>query len=406
MLMSSHNLHQYWVLAYYKEKDGNASRGKMLVHAESEFSAAGVFQACFRAQGFSSFYYESLIAATVYLEQSREAEWLCIRALHSMAGRTALIFEERKITCPPAIEQDWFTLNADSSPECIPVEGRVYLLIDGALYHTCSGKFILPVLYSLNCRWGCLLQGDAQAASEDYAPYLIEIPSVPERTLTQQQFLTWCCENPAGILLHSSRDFAALSQHFRKFTYLPVADNTTWCFFRFYDPGIFYLLVSHLNTAEVRHFFQGITGCRFLHEGNACVLSYDPEQNNKVTPERVTITPYLQQVFQQARQAALITKIEESLPAPADSSGTGLPADERKNLIIRTLNQAYLLGLTHPKALYYFLTAEICFPDENRASRWEAAEAYSSSQIVRALHYLELTLKCRIPGDSECLHAV
>ena len=92
MLMSSHNLHQYWVLAYYKEKDGNASRGKMLVYAESEFSAAGVFQACFRAQGFSSFYYESLIAATVYLEQSREAEWLCIRALHSMTGRTALIF--------------------------------------------------------------------------------------------------------------------------------------------------------------------------------------------------------------------------------------------------------------------------------------------------------------------------
>ncbi|WP_283126850.1 DUF4123 domain-containing protein [Providencia stuartii] len=383
---------QYWVMEYYKDKDGISARGKILVCAENELYAAEVFRLYFMNQGFSSFYYESLISLQGYLAQSQQSEWLCIQALNTIAEQSALIFEEREITYPLAIEQACLTIRSIESLRSELAEERVYILVDAARYHVCSEQFILPVLYSLNCPWGCLLQGESGAALEDSAPYLIEIPSAPERSLTQQQFLTFCCENAVGILLQSSLSFADLSHHFRKFTYMPIANGTAWYFFRFYDPDIFYLLVSHLSTVEIKHFLRNITGCYFLSDGRPYVLSYYPEQNDVAAARPLRITPYLQQVFQHYQQALLIKKIDENFPEPVGSHKVTSSTVERKTQITQTLNQAYLLGLTHPKALYYFLVAQINFPDEHWLSRWKIAKAYSSSQEVSSLHYLELTI--------------
>ncbi|MEQ5139005.1 hypothetical protein [Providencia alcalifaciens] len=65
---------------------------------------------------------------------------------------------------------------------------------------------------------------------------------------------------------------------------------------------------------------------------------------------------------------------------------------KEKKEIINELNRAYLFGLTNPKAIYYFLIAQIVFFNKEFLSLWSVASHYSSSQEIRALHYLDLTI--------------
>lgn len=394
MKLISHNLQQHWVMAFYKEKDGRAFRGKVLIRGQNELQASDTFMDFFVHQGFSFVYYESCVSVRDYLEQSLRSELRCIQALNTIKDNAGWIFEEQEVTYPLAIEHPCLAVKMVKNLQHAlrQEKGKLYLIIDGAKYQALRGQFILPTLYTLNCQWASLLTGENHTGLEDSAPYLIAFPCEDEQTLTQQQFFAFCCENPVGILLRTSHDFSSLSHHLRKFTYMPIREKNTWCFFRFYDPTIFALLISHIDIAEAQHFFNGILAYYYLNKGEPHVLSYHPEQIDNVVNKPLALTPYLQHVLQDEQQALLIAKMVANFPEPVDLQHVSLSPVPVDIQIVQKLNQAFLLGLTHPKALYYFLVAQINFPDSAWVSRWDIAKSYSTSQEIRALHYLELTL--------------
>lgn len=94
-----------------------------------------------------------------------------------------------------------------------------------------------------------LVSHSAEEQQADVAAYLLAVnPSVLDWILST----LW--QTPWGIFILSKAKLEKLSQHFRRFLIVQLPDQEKW-FFRFYDPRIFRVYITHCNEGELRNFF-------------------------------------------------------------------------------------------------------------------------------------------------------
>lgn len=385
MLSLFEKIKKTWVIEYYFESVESKIEGKLLVNSDTEENAIGKFRDYFSTYEKSFFYYKSIHSSESYINQSEKSELLCIKAMDNIDEQDVIIFEEREVSYPLAIESSAIVLN---KIEYDFIDDNTFILIDASKYEHLSGDFILTKLHAIGFDWTCLLKGKTQSILENSAPYLIKIKN--EMDITQRKFVNLCLKNPICIFIKTNLDLFSLSSHLRKFTYLEVYGKDNWSYFRFYDPNIFSLILEHLNEIESNIFYKNIDEIYFLKNSHFYSLKNNSVDCNLDPKNKLIITPYLQKIFHNYQQSIFIKKIINNLPKYKDHKQV-LNIKEKKE-IINELNRAYLFGLTNPKAIYYFLIAQIIFFNKDFLSLWSIASHYSSSQEIRALHYLDLTI--------------
>ncbi|WIF72884.1 DUF4123 domain-containing protein [Proteus vulgaris] len=385
MLSLFEKIKKIWVIEYYFESVESKIEGKLLVNSDTEENAIGKFRDYFSTYEKSFFYYKSIHSSESYINQSEKSELLCIKAMDNIDEQDVIIFEEREVSYPLAIESSAIVLN---KIEYDFIDDNTFILIDASKYEHLSGDFILTKLHAIGFDWTCLLKGKTQSILENSAPYLIKIKN--EMDITQRKFVNLCLKNPICIFIKTNLDLFSLSSHLRKFTYLEVYGKDNWSYFRFYDPNIFSLILEHLNEIESNIFYKNIDEIYFLKNSLFYSLKNNSVDCNLDPKNKLIITPYLQKIFHDYQQSIFIKKIINNLPKYKDHKQV-LNIKEKKE-IINELNRAYLFGLTNPKAIYYFLIAQINFFNKEFLSLWSIANHYSSSQEIRALHYLDLTI--------------
>ncbi|MEB6857346.1 DUF4123 domain-containing protein [Proteus cibi] len=385
MLSLFEKIKKIWVVEYYFESIESKIEGKLLVNSDTEENAIGKFRDYFSTYEKSFFYYKSILSSESYINQSEKSELLCIKAMDNIDEQDVIIFEEREVSYPLAIESSAIVLN---KIEYDFIDDKTFILIDASKYEHLSGDFILTKLHAIGFDWTCLLKGKTQSILENSAPYLIKIKN--EMDITQRKFVNLCLKNPICIFIKTNLDLFSLSSHLRKFTYLEVYGKDNWSYFRFYDPNIFSLISEHLNEMESNIFYKNIDEIYFLKNSHFYSLKNNASDCNLDPKNKLIITPYLQKIFHDYQQSIFIKKIINNLPKYKDHKQV-LDIKEKKE-IINELNRAYLFGLTNPKAIYYFLIAQIVFFNKEFLSLWSVASHYSSSQEIRALHYLDLTI--------------
>ncbi|MBS6211402.1 MAG: DUF4123 domain-containing protein [Proteus hauseri] len=385
MLSLFEKIKKIWVVEYYFESIESKIEGKLLVNSDTEENAIGKFRDYFSTYEKSFFYYKSIHSSESYINQSEKSELLCIKAMDNIDEQDVIIFEEREVSYPLAIESSAIVLN---KIEYDFIDDKTFILIDASKYEHLSGDFILTKLHAIGFDWTCLLKGKTQSILENSAPYLIKIKN--EMDITQRKFVNLCLKNPICIFIKTNLDLFSLSSHLRKFTYLEVYGKDNWSYFRFYDPNIFSLISEHLNEMESNIFYKNIDEIYFLKNSHFYSLKNNASDCNLDPKNKLIITPYLQKIFHDYQQSIFIKKIINNLPKYKDHKQV-LDIKEKKE-IINELNRAYLFGLTNPKAIYYFLIAQIVFFNKEFLSLWSVASHYSSSQEIRALHYLDLTI--------------
>ncbi|MEQ5227484.1 DUF4123 domain-containing protein [Proteus cibi] len=385
MLSLFEKIKKIWVVEYYFESIESKIEGKLLVNSDTEENAIGKFRDYFSTYEKSFFYYKSIHSSESYINQSEKSELLCIKAMDNIDEQDVIIFEEREVSYPLAIKSSAIVLN---KIEYDFIDDKTFILIDASKYEHLSGDFILTKLHAIGFDWTCLLKGKTQSILENSAPYLIKIKN--EMDITQRKFVNLCLKNPICIFIKTNLDLFSLSSHLRKFTYLEVYGKDNWSYFRFYDPNIFSLISEHLNEMESNIFYKNIDEIYFLKNSHFYSLKNNASDCNLDPKNKLIITPYLQKIFHDYQQSIFIKKIINNLPKYKDHKQV-LDIKEKKE-IINELNRAYLFGLTNPKAIYYFLIAQIVFFNKEFLSLWSVASHYSSSQEIRALHYLDLTI--------------
>lgn len=387
MLSLFEKIKKIWVIEYYLESVESKTEGKLLVNSDTEENAIGKFRDYFSTYEKSFFYYKSIHSSESYINQSEKSELLCIKAMDNIDKQDVIIFEEREVSYPLAIESSAILLN---KIEYDFIDNNTFILIDASKYERLSGDFILTKLHAIGFDWTCLLKGKTQSILENSAPYLIKIKNKNEMDIIQSKFVNLCLKNPICIFIKTNLDLFSLSNHLRKFTYLEVYGKNNFNYFRFYDPNIFSLILGHFNEIEAEIFLKNIDEIYFLKNNDFYALRNNVVDSNFNSKNKLIITPYLQRIFHDYQQSIFLNKIVNNLPKNKEDN-CYLNIETRK-LIINELNKAYLLGLTNPKAIYYFLIAQVNFFNEEFLSLWNVASHYSSSQEIRALHYLDLTI--------------
>lgn len=389
MLSLFEKIKKTWVIEYYFESTESKIEGKLLVNSDTKESAIEKFRDYFSTYEKSFFYYKSILLFENYINQSEKSELLCINAMDNIDKQDVIVFEEREVSFPLAIQSSAIILSKIEI-EYDFIDSNTFILIDASKYEHLSGDFVLTKLHVLGFDWTCLLKGKTQSILERSAPYLIKIKNRSEMDIIQKQFVKLCLDNPICIFIKTSLSLLELSKHLRKFTYLEVYGKDNWSYFRFYDPNIFSLILEHLNEVESNIFYKNIDEIFFLKDNCFFSLKNNTVDYNFDSKNKLIITPYLQKVFHDYQQSVFMKKIAINLPK-YKTHKRDLNIKEKKELIDE-LNKAYLLGLTNPKAIYYFIIAQIDFFNEEFLSLWNEASHYSSSQEIRALHYLDLTI--------------
>lgn len=115
----------------------------------------------------------------------------------------------------------------------------VYMLVDGSLWRGVAGIFDLD---AIDLPAQCLFEGKAAEESGETAPWLVDM-SIPEpgKAISlpfHRKFFARRWPVGTSLLIQTDASFAAVRQHLRRFTQLPVQDDGRIRFFRFWDPRV------------------------------------------------------------------------------------------------------------------------------------------------------------------------
>lgn len=146
MLSLFEKIKKIWVIEYYFESVESKIEGKLLVNSDTEENAIGKFRDYFSTYEKSFFYYKSIHSSESYINQSEKSELLCIKAMDNIDEQDVIIFEEREVSYPLAIESSAIVLN---KIEYDFIDDNTFILIDASKYEHLSGDFILTKLHAI-----------------------------------------------------------------------------------------------------------------------------------------------------------------------------------------------------------------------------------------------------------------
>jgi hypothetical protein len=92
-------------------------------------------------------------------------------------------------------------------------------------------------------------------------------------------------DEPWGVFAMSKGTVAELRQHLRRFLVVELPDGERWKF-RFYDPRILPIYLSHCEEWELRKFFGPVRGFGVPFEHAVAILQYQPGQGAELAHVR------------------------------------------------------------------------------------------------------------------------
>ncbi len=147
--------------------------------------------------------------------------------------------------------------------------GYVYGLLDA-----CDSPAVLAKVQELGAHALSLFQGTPHEAYWAQAPYLVATDAaVLDWIATELAAQSW------GILILANVGIEDVRAHMQRFLVARLPDDEQWLF-RYYDPRIFSVYISHCNREELAQFFGPVRGFAVPGDGGLVLV----EQVAMVTP--------------------------------------------------------------------------------------------------------------------------
>ena len=129
----------------------------------------------------------------------------------------------------------------------------VYMLVDGSLWRDVAGIFDLD---TIGLPAQCLFEGKAAEESGETSPWLVDMsipgPGNAGGLSFHRKFFARHWPVGTSLLIQTDASFAALRQHLRRFTQLPVQDDGRMRLFRFWDPRVMHPFLTTIADDVAR----------------------------------------------------------------------------------------------------------------------------------------------------------
>lgn len=238
-----------------------------------------------------------------------------------------------------------------------PGTQKVYLLVDAA-----RDDQVSDLLYQLKPEeYTCLFEGHWAEDLAFVAPYLVALQTQAAWTKT---YIEQAWGKDWGVYLETDIALPQLLGHLRKLLFMPVQSTPPKSlYFRYYDPRVLQIYLSHGDDAEKKLLFGPIKNYWIEDEASGTLTKYASSDVAGATPAATAVTTEkhksdFEQTIRQEFEERLVEYLQEEFPE------TGQSLDALPQFVTQQIEKALSYKLeTQLQVATYVTAAWLAGPD-------------------------------------------